>query len=174
MSLYCYYCNYNFSSDSYFHKCIGCGNVIETPRCSCWKYDKSELSWNKDNDGIERMEKYRILGMEFYRYQYSVMELCEQVHSYSVGTMDCYEALTPYVAFAYLVKRVSKWHVCRSNFDEIVLKLVKETIREYELSDYVPREKDAKTYLKKHPSTRVYIKDRVEPEEIQRMQRRRK
>jgi hypothetical protein len=111
-------------------------------------------------------EKYVILDREYFRYQFSILELCELVHSYSIGTIDCYEPLTPFVAFSYIKKREEKWRVCRSLFDEIVLNLIKETISEYEKSDYTPSEDDARRYIEKHPKCKVYINNRVKPEEI--------
>jgi len=111
-------------------------------------------------------EKYSILVWTFYRLQFSVLELCENLHMYVNGGIDCYEPLTPYVSYSFLKKRLEYWIKSESQFDGCVKKLIEASVFEYENSDMVPDYVDAYEFLFKNPKSKIHIKNRIDPRDV--------
>lgn len=112
-----------------------------------------------------KVEKYSIIGRDFFRYQYSILQLCEIVNQYVNGNLDCYEPVTPFVAYSFLCHRIDNWKIrnISADFDNAAKSLLEVAVKRYENCERVPKENDVKKYLKKYPNATVFLRNRIDP-----------
>jgi len=79
-------------------------------------------------------KKFCILGRDFYPYQFSLLNLCEDLHMFHTGSLEIYEAAPIYIAVKYIRDSLKNWRktpVSRwAAYDEAVRMLCTVAINE--------------------------------------------
>lgn len=115
---------------------------------------------------MSKIESYEIVGRTFYKYQYSVLHLVEELHCSISGAIDRFEPLTDYIACEYLKCRLKNWSKTRNSFDEKVRELILVSVGEFESYKYSSTLEEVERYLKDCPDAPVYLKERVKVSDL--------
>lgn len=103
------------------------------------------------NSKVE-IENFELYGVKYFRYQYSVLEMCEVVHSFVTGSANYWEPLTPYVAAFYLKERLKNWRAAKNIYDAAVRKLILAAVDEFVECKNSPTFKEVDEFMFRNPS----------------------
>lgn len=98
------------------------------------------------------MREYTILGLEFHRYQVSILKACEDLHMLCTGAAEYVEPIRPWFLYSYLKQTLGLWRPAThcSAYDLIVKSLVDRVVYDFENCSWAPSEKEAIDYFNKY------------------------